>query len=443
MRAGGNDAMRAFRYLLMVALLSGLAVTTRNQDRRIMESLNQDPFVVRAVYVDSQGVKWLGTSRGLCRYDDLTRRYYTDADHLPGDRVNAITFEETDSGPGLWVATDGGVSLLLCDDNGVTGSTTYTTDDGLLDNDVADIAVDSRHGKFFGSAGGITWFHEGVMDSLVFLRYYNSMLNAPVRQMDLYNDTLYLAQQGGIGRFISDVDGITGASSWSGGYGITPYSENIRCVMVSGIERQYFGTDVGVETHTGYFAKANWGLLSTGDGLVDDDVISIAGDAGGGLWFGTCGGVSHYVNGTWTSYTTADGLLNDTVYAIGFDLDGSVWFGTGAGACRLSEGTFQDFITVIREVFVPGFPFRVHYTQASGSFHVAYRVDQASRVLARLYNMNGVLVGQWQDLPSVAGEHRVELTPSGHLTGTLPAGIYVMQLISGTGSGTQKLLIQK
>ena len=156
--------MKVFRYLLMVALLSGLAVTTRNQDRRSLKSFGEEPYVVRAVFVDSHGVKWLGTSKGLLRFDGLTRRYYTDADHLPGNRVNAITFEETEGGPGLWVATDGGVSLLHYDESGVTGSVSYTTGDGLLDDDVSDIAVDSRHGKFFGSSGGITWFHEGIMD---------------------------------------------------------------------------------------------------------------------------------------------------------------------------------------------------------------------------------------------------------------------------------------
>jgi len=435
--------MKVFRYLLMVALLSGLAVTTRNQDRRSLKPFGEEPYVVRAVFVDSHGVKWLGTSKGLCRYDGFTRHYYTGADHLPGNRVNSITLEETESGPGLWVATDGGVSLLHFDAEGVTGSVSYTTGDGLLDNDVSDIAVDSRQGKFFGSSGGITWFHEGIMDSIVFLRYYNSMVNAPVRQLEMYNDTLYVAQSGGIGRFISDVDGITGASSWSGGYGITPYSEDIRCVKVKGIGMQYFGTDVGVETHTGYFAKANWGLITTADGLVDDDVISIAEDPDGGLWFGTRGGVSHLREGIWTSYTTAEGLLNDTIYDIGFDLDGSVWFGTGSGACRLYEGTFQDFITAVEEVPAPGVPFRAFYSPVSGCFHLEYRLERPSPVLARLYHMNGVLAAQWHDLPSAAGEQHAVLSPAGHLSGPLPAGIYVMQLITGAGSGTQKLFIQK
>ena len=77
-----------------------------------MESMSEGAFMVKAVYVDSDGVKWFGTNRGLCRYNDLSWRYYTDADHLLGNQVNALAFEQTGSGPGLWVATVEGVSVV-------------------------------------------------------------------------------------------------------------------------------------------------------------------------------------------------------------------------------------------------------------------------------------------------------------------------------------------
>ena len=133
--------------------------------------------------------------------------------------------------------------------------------------------------------------------------------------------------------------------------------------------------------------------------------------------------------------------IRDRVYDIGFDLDGSVWFGTGSGACRLHEGTFQDFITAMEEAPAPGVRFRAYYSRVSGSFHLEYRLEIPSPVLARLYHMNGVLAAQWHELPASAGEHHAELSPSGNLSGSLPAGIYVIQLITGAGSGTQKLFV--
>ncbi|MDX2430859.1 MAG: two-component regulator propeller domain-containing protein [Bacteroides sp.] len=435
--------MKRFKFMMMFGLLMGLSITARNQDARNLASINEGVFVVKAVYVDSYGVKWFGTNRGLCRYNDLTWRYYTDADHLAGNQVNALTFEATNDEQHLWVATTEGISVLAFDADGITGSSSYTVENGLLNDDVADIAIDSRQGKFIGSEDGITWFHDGIMDSLIYTEYYPSMLSSPVRQMDIYGDTLYIAQDGGIGRFISGVDGITGASRWTSEYGVTPYSGNIRSVMVKGEEKQFFGTDVGLETHTTYFAKADWDLYSTDEGLVNNDVISIAEDEEGGLWFGTYGGVSSFKEDIWTSYTTAEGLLNDTVYDIAFDLDGSVWFATGAGACRLKNGVFEDFITSVPESISTALPLEIYYNPAAQSLQLAYQLNQSAPVSACLYNMRGMLVGQWTDLPSMSGEHHVEITLSGHSAGDYQDGIYVIQLIQGKMSNTRKIFISQ
>ncbi len=427
----------------MFWLLMGLSVNARNQDSRQLESTGEGVLIVKAVYVDTDGVKWFGTNRGLYRYNDLSWRYYTETDHLVGNQVNALAFEQTENGRELWVATTKGVSVLAFDTDGVTGSTSYTANAGLVNNDVADIALDSRHGKFFGSADGITWFHDGSMDSLLYIENYSYLFSTPVRRMDMYGDTLYVAQQGGIGRFVSGVDGITGASRWDGDYGTSPFSNNIRSVMVNGMDKQYFGTDVGVEIHTGYFAKNNWDLFSTDNGLIHNDVISIAEDSEGGLWFGTPGGVSNYTDGVWTSYTSDDGLLNDTVYGIDFDLDGSVWFATASGACRLRNGNFMDFITAVPDREASVIEFRAFYNPATMAINLSYELIRTIPVSLRLYNSSGVLAGVWQDLPSFSGLHRIEL-PLHSLSPSGPReGIYVIRLIQGNTSESRKLLITR
>lgn len=439
--------MKSFKYLIMFVLLLGLSITARNQETKRLEAAGDGPFIVKAVYVDKAGVKWFGTNRGLCRYNDLTWRYYTDADYLVGNQINALTFEEPESGPELWVATTEGVSVVAFDTDGVTGSTSYTTEEGLLNNDVNDVAIDSRHGKFFGSADGITWFHDGIMDSILYAEYYANILSTPVRQMDVRNDTLYIAQDGGIGRLVSGVDGITGASRWTSEYGVTPYSGDIYSVLLSQNELKYFGCDAGVESHSGSFAKQNWDLLSTENGLVNDHVISIAEDAEGGMWFGTLGGVSHLDDGSWTSYTTSEGLLNDTVYDIAFDLDGATWFATGAGACRLKNGVFEDFITALPDQSISPTEMLAWYNKIQQSLHLEYQLTQPTqltqpgKVSARLYNLQGMLVASWKELSNEKGPNHVDLPLPAQSSSLSQDGIYVIQLIHGSQSKTRKLLI--
>lgn len=426
---------------MMFGLLMGLSLTARNQETKMFLSNHDGPLVVRAVFVDNEGVKWFGTSRGLCRYDDLSWTYYTEDDFLAGKQVNALAFEDALSGPELWAATTEGVSVLVLNSEGVSGSTSYTIADGLLNNDVRTIAVDSHQGKFFGSADGITWLHDGMMDSIIFTEYYSSMFSTPVRQMDIRNDSLYIAQEGGIGRLVSGIDGISGASRWASEYGVSPYSGDIHSVLLSGSGKKYFGCELGVETHRGSFAKQNWDLLSADDGLVNEQVIAIREDNNEGIWFGTLGGVSHLENGNWTSYTTQDGLLNDTVYDIGFDLDGAIWFATGAGACRLKNGIFDDFITTIAAGEAVNSQLRVYYEPLYQSLHLVYNNASQAPVSARLYNSSGILLGTWKDLPSLSGKNQAEISLSGLSAGSPGNGIYVIQLIHGSHSETRKFLI--
>lgn len=433
--------MKTTRFLILFFVLLGLSVSARNLDAGRLESLSGDPFRVRAVYIDSDGVKWFGTSRGLYRYDNLTWVYYTETDHLIGNRVNALTFEASEYGSGLWVATEKGVSVVAFDVDGITGSTSYSTSDGLLDESVSDIAVDSYHHKYFGSASGITWFREGTIEYLIYDDYVQNMVNAPVNVLCLFHDTLYVGADGGIGRFVSGVDGITGASRWTSEYGMTPLSGNIKSILVDSRGHQWFGTDQGVEEHVGHLAKDNWFLYTTEEGLVDNFVISILEDADGGMWFGTHGGVSHFHNDQWTSYSTADGLVSDTVYDMALDTDGSVWFATHRGICRLKDSGFSDLYLAVPEKPVRERDVMAWYHPGEDAIHLVYQLDGPGKAVARLYSMNGTLVGRWDQLAGGAGEHRVALPCRGGQARVDRNGIYVLLFENGATSTSKKIVI--
>ena len=90
-------------------------------------------------------------------------------------------------------------------------------------------------------------------------------------------------------------------------------------------------------------------VLTTLDGLADNDVTSIAVDGAGRWWFGTDGGgVSVLDDGgtpldnsddTWAAFITSDGLGSDVIRAAEVDSGGRLWFGTGdSGLSVLDDG---------------------------------------------------------------------------------------------------------
>jgi len=267
------------------------------------------------------------------------------------------------------------------------------------------------------------------------------MVNAPVNVLCMFRDTLYVGADGGIGRFVSGVDGITGASRWTSEYGMTPLSGNIKSILVDSRGHQWFGTDLGVEQHVGHLAKENWFLYTTEDGLVDNFVISILEDEQGGMWFGTHGGVSYFLDNEWISYTTGDGLVSDTVYDMALDADGSVWFATNRGICRLKDSEFSDLYLEVPEKLIRGRVVMAWYHPGEDAIHLVYQMKESGKVMVRLYSVNGSLVGRWDFLPGDPGEHHVALPCRGDQARVGRNGIYILYFGNGETSTSKKIVI--
>jgi signal transduction histidine kinase/ActR/RegA family two-component response regulator/streptogramin lyase len=83
---------------------------------------------------------------------------------------------------------------------------------------------------------------------------------------------------------------------------------------------------------------------SVADGLLDEDITSIAEDTDGRLWVGSDEGLQAWNDGRpGAIYTSADGLPDDAVTALlGAPREG-LWIGTRYGLARLGHGGFERF----------------------------------------------------------------------------------------------------
>ena len=427
----------------ILALMLFLSSSGRAQDQSIRNyHLKSDgTFVVKAVFIEDTGIKWFGTNHGLLRYNGETWIYYTDTDHLISNEINTLAFELSTDGPELWVGTNKGVSVVAYNVDGITGSTSYTSANGVLGENISAVAVDSRHNKFFGSEAGITYFNAGSMDSITYADYPGSLVNAPVNSFKMYNDSLYIGFDGGIGRLISGVDGVTGATRWTSEYGMTPLSGNIKSIEVDSMGNQWFGTDEGAEKHVGLQAKENWFLYTTEEGLIHNHVLSITDDGLGGMWFGTYGGASHFHNDEWTSYTTTDGLASDTVHDIAVDTDGSVWFATQRGISQLYGSDFIYQYTSIYKRQAGGLDIKSYYDALEDAIHLSYDLQTPESITVSLYSIDGILFKQWKNLSSMEGHNQLKLYCATLHGPDLKSGIYIIRVVHNGMHESKKIVI--
>jgi ligand-binding sensor domain-containing protein len=238
----------------------------------------------------------------VCRPGTQTGRVHrqqrgTWTSYTQGNNVAALALV----GQALWAGGTGGIVRWNLADG--TYSKTISPD-GLPDNSVVAVAVDSAGPVWFGMAtwnGGLTVFSGGRW-------------------------TTY-----------TEADGL--ASGWVGS------------LAVDAQGRKWIGTQDGVSVLSDGgtpHAKGDdtWTSFTPSDGLPTDWVGVIAIDSGGRKWFGTSAGVSvlsdqgtphNKADDAWTTFTTVDGLVNDSVQVMAIDSAGRKWIATNSGLSVLDD----------------------------------------------------------------------------------------------------------
>jgi len=264
----------------------------------------------------------------------------------------------------LWVGTSGGAMEI--DLASYDLKNTFTRADGLANEYVFGIGVDSEGYKWFGTnSGGASRYKDGEWQ--VFF---------PMHGLADYWIYVFAEQQ----------DKIYWVGTWAGAnridletMQITTIKDELINEWVYGLtvdsrNRVWFGTEGGVSMLDGN-TWAHWthedGLggpnlrnappsQNTGLGTRDrhDLSVMVGGDASynpnyvfatladsdDAIWAGTWGaGVSRYSGGEWTSYTVADGLAGNVVYSIAQGPDGVYWFGTNAGLSRFDGRNWKTY----------------------------------------------------------------------------------------------------
>jgi ligand-binding sensor domain-containing protein len=119
---------------------------------------------VTAVAIDSQGRIWFGTrDRGVVILDgDTWSGYDLDNSSLTDVWVKDILIDNEDR---VWIATPEGLNVL-------TGRwwQIFTSEDGLINNDILTTALDNQGGMWLGTKGGVSrfdgenWENYGILD---------------------------------------------------------------------------------------------------------------------------------------------------------------------------------------------------------------------------------------------------------------------------------------
>lgn len=302
-----------------------------------------------AVIVDDNNIKWFLTEAGILSFNGNEWKLHNKNSKVPAQNLNGLAFEHNPNGQELWMASPGGATVATLPIDARTGATTYQPENTpILSKNVIRVAVGKSPLRWFATDKGVSAFRDNKWLSPSYFEIYPEELftDFVITSMatNRSGDTLYVGTEGaGVARVYQNVDGISGASTYSMWGPIILPSDKIYSIFIAKDGSEWFGTDLGVAKHTGNKTIENWTAFTTGEGLVNNFVQAIAEDNNGKLWFGTKGGVSVLDGSVWTSFTANDGLNSNNILCIAADHDGVVWFGTDNGVTCYKNGKFISF----------------------------------------------------------------------------------------------------
>ena len=295
--------------LIWAGTYTGISIF--DPDNKI-ETYRNDPFdentlsdnVVMGVYEDDDGLLWIGTrDKGLNiidrKKDEISHIYEGDSSKdLTTNAVSIITGKDNI----IWVGTRNGVNKINKDNMNIEK---YTTEDGLIDNNIKSLLVDSKNRLWIGTPTGVS-----ILDIET-----GNISDMTQKLIEAGIDEPYIQE------IYEDKDGIF----WMGGY-------------ISGGLIRYDEINETITMYNSQIEGEEEFIVNTVRDILEDDK--------GNLWIGTNSGLLYFNKDTknFKVYTEEEGLANNIVYGVLEDNDKNLWMSTNNGISKfdIKEESFTN-----------------------------------------------------------------------------------------------------
>lgn len=285
---------------------------------------------LRDVAVANDGNIWLATQSGVAMYNGSSFTVHNTTSH-PGLANNDVYAIATTINGEVWAGTDFGVSVF----NG-SSYTTYTTLDGLGDDQVTNIKQAPNGDIWIGTINGATRYSNGT-----FTAFGSPDIPFGGVQHFAFAPNGDVWMSGGLfGVIVYDGSSFSIINTSNG-----LISNRIRSIAFDADGNKWIATAEGISVLNSANAHVadheHVFILPPPDEL--NPITDILVDSYGRVWAGvyvdylvTEGGVSMYDGTIWNQWETSDGLAGPNVTRMAMDEDGSLWIATSTGLSRMS-----------------------------------------------------------------------------------------------------------
>lgn len=283
---------------------------------------------VMAVLQDQTGYLWLGTHRGVCRYDG---KQFTPLGTQDGLIGNFLTDMVEDQQGNIWLATESGISRY---DHATF--TNFSIDKGLLENDVQVLMVDKNNQLWIGyKTKGLSLYAKDAFQHNPF-EWPNE--KPDFRILSLLEDSTGNVWIGTSKGLFKKAPGKRVLQQISDG--ISPPTEEILSLAWMD-NRLWLGTPNGLYEMEGD-RFIHHGMQA--ESIPDHQIYCMVADRDDQLWLGTRNGLVRFADGQFFPLSSKDRMLDFHMRSGIQDREGNLWFGTdGGGVRKVTKGVFEHY----------------------------------------------------------------------------------------------------
>jgi ligand-binding sensor domain-containing protein len=287
---------------------------------------NQNHLLSNGIFsitFDSQNLPWIGTyGGGLSHLNGKHWSHYNTPQGLNDAFVYDIEFDKNI----LWLATWSGVNRVTgnpSDRKNWQSFTVENTEGGLIDDWVYAVEIESAEKLWFGTESGVSSFHNGKWQAF----NHKDGLGAPYEQVQQENQGIMSLFQG--------QHHFSQASPSIPNLQTSDYRPNyVVSMLLDENNLLWIGTWGGglslLDTQTLAFRN-----FTVKDGLPGNFILSLELDKSGGLWIGTNDGLSRFNGKTFQNFSAINGLKSKFIFSIEAASDHSLWVGGNSSLTRL------------------------------------------------------------------------------------------------------------
>lgn len=343
--------------LLMCFALTGAAAQQYRFDSWTTEE-GLPQASVNSILQTRDGYLWLTTFGGLVRYDGLRFQVFNTG-NTKGLKTGRFTHLLEDAAGVLWIMTEG--QGLTAYRNGTF--TTYTVENGLLDNLILRFNIDQNGNLLVESEhGAVQWSGEKFVPYIPASGEPTKNIIKRTADFVWYQEDNRLRKfEHGQITFDEEVDGLIFRVFEDSGGRVWCAKQNDELMVIEDGKIQTYSSNNGYPAF-GFgifedrqknlwfssnnalwqFRNGKFTRFTTENGLIDNHTRYVYQDGEGTLWVGTSGGLNHLTERTITAYSQADGLAADNVYSIFQDRAKRIWIGSWTGLTVYENGTFRN-----------------------------------------------------------------------------------------------------